>query len=124
MNLEQPFEDLGGFQQTAALHLLCVLLEPYFPIGVRNATSVGQVRKHTRDLPVLGYPAKTDIGCVGKRNQHRHAVVTESKQIKPLKRSSKRAGADVFDRPNPLVGYTTLSPIWKVIRGPPQTTVI
>src|SRR5690349_6530125 len=26
--------------------------------------------------------------------------------------------------PTPWLGYTTLSPIWKVIRGPPQTTVI
>ena len=108
MNLEQSLENFGGLQQTAALHLLGVFFKPHLPIGVQATGSVGKIGKDTRDLPGFGDPAKTNVGCVGKRDQHRYAVVTESEQIKPLEDGPKGPGADVLDRPNPLVGIHDL----------------
>jgi hypothetical protein len=41
---------------------------------------------------------------MGERDHHGHASVREAEEVKAFKLSTKRAGADIFNRPNALIG--------------------
>src|ERR1035437_8395819 len=103
VQLQQAFENLGGFQQVPALHFIAILLEADLPIGLERTPTDPEVRENSRDLPVFGYPPQPDVGGVGQWHQHRHATA-KSHQVESLDSGAKRTGADILDGPNALVG--------------------
>src|SRR5471030_617865 len=84
VQLQKRFADLGGLEQISALHLLGIFLKTHFPIRVVQTETVGQERKNARNLPVLRDSPQSNIGRVGKRNQHSHTVAPEPQKIEFL----------------------------------------
>ena len=67
-----------------------------------------EIGKDSRDFPIAGHAPQTDIIRVCERHQHRHAVAPESQQVEFLESGTERAGADVLDGSNALVGIDHL----------------
>src|SRR5271157_766184 len=61
-----------------------------------------------------------DIGHVGKRHQHRHAVASQAQKVELLEVRTEGSGADVFDGPNTLIGINHLIADLKSHTGSPR----
>ena len=103
MQLQEALEDLGAFQQVAALHFFAVLAEAHLPVRIERTPADGQVGEDSGDLPILGDPPQPDVGCVGQGHQDRHAA-SKPQQIELFENGAERTGADILDGSNALVG--------------------
>ena len=95
------------------------MFESNLPIGAAHANSIGKIRQHARNLPVLGYTAQADVGRVREGHEDGHTVTTEAQKVESLECRSEGSGADILDGPNALVGINHLVTDLKSHTGSP-----
>jgi len=100
---QEPFEDLGDFQEAPVAHLLGVLLEAVLPVPATRTLAGGQKLQDLFEVAVPGDPPQADIPGVGERHQDGEAVRDEPQQVEPLLPGAKHASADVLDHGDAVV---------------------
>src|SRR3954454_21020248 len=104
MQLQKNLKNLRCPEQISALHLIRILFETYFPIGIKRAPARGEIRKDARELAVFRDPPQPDVRCIGKRHQYRHTAATKTEKVEFFECGTEGASADLLYGANALVG--------------------